>query len=121
MLAPVAIQQGTLVAENILADLATNCLTTREYARAQRYASEARSLAPDDPLVQSLGVVTEQQAPKEAGEVQPEKAPVSVHCPSSSRWKHPGSRSAWYLAFPYGLPLTHLSTDESWTPHPHEG
>jgi Flp pilus assembly protein TadD len=48
---------------HILADLATSYLITKEYETARRYATEARSLAPDDPLIQSLGAITEQAAP----------------------------------------------------------
>jgi Flp pilus assembly protein TadD len=47
----------------ILADLATSYLITKEYESARRYATEARSLAPEDPLIQSLSAVTEQSAP----------------------------------------------------------
>jgi Flp pilus assembly protein TadD len=49
---------------HILSDLAANCLDTGEFELARRYAAEARSLAPDDPLIQSLGLVTEQVAPE---------------------------------------------------------
>jgi Flp pilus assembly protein TadD len=45
---------------HILADLATSCLTTREYDQARRYAAQARSLAPGDTLIQSLVAVTEE-------------------------------------------------------------
>ena len=48
---------------HILADLATSCLTTGEYDLARRYATQARSLAPDDSLIQSLVTVTEEHAP----------------------------------------------------------
>ena len=49
---------------HILADLATSFLTTGEYERARRYAIQAQSLAPDDGLIQSLVMVTEEQAPE---------------------------------------------------------
>jgi len=49
---------------HILSDLAASCLNTGEYELARRYATEARSLAPDDALIQSLGAVTEQLAPE---------------------------------------------------------
>jgi hypothetical protein len=42
---------------------ATSYLIRKEYATARRYATEARSLAPDDLLIQPLGAMTEQAAP----------------------------------------------------------
>src|ERR1700694_197690 len=48
---------------HVLADLATSFLITGEYELARRYAIEARSLAPDDSLIQSVDAVTEQHAP----------------------------------------------------------
>jgi Flp pilus assembly protein TadD len=48
---------------HILADLASSYLITKEYETARRYAMEARALAPDDPLIQSLDAMTERAAP----------------------------------------------------------